>query len=385
MDPTTQIALVKRVHAHLAARTTDHDDAPTTRDVAAYVDAKRYEQEIERVFRGRPLAIGHASKVAQPGEYFTHDASGLPLLVVRGEDGVLRAFKNVCRHRGTRLEAAPCGRKKAFSCPYHAWSYRSDGSVLAIPHEHGFAGIDKEERALAQVDVAEAAGLLWLVPKGQDVKSFLGDTIVRDLDGFGIASGHSYAPHTTTKEMNWKLTIDVFLEAYHLKPTHRDSIYPIFFDNLGLVDRFGPHLRNVFPKRTIRELASRPEAEWVLRTHANVLFHLFPNTFILIEPDHAAVLHLWPLGPTKTRLDAYMVVPEAPTTEKARTYWDANDAILRGAVEEDFTMGESIQRGFASGANHDVVFGAFEHALAHFHREVDRATGQTPDHGGTIT
>ena len=156
--------------------------------------------------------------------------------------------------------------------------------------------------------------------------------------------------------------------------THRSPISSMFFDNLGLVDPIGPHLRNVFPKRSIRDLPTVPEAEWALRRHANVLFHLFPNTSILIQPDHAAVLTLWPAGPARVTLASYTLVPEPPTTDKARGHWDANNAILYSAIEEDFAMGESIQKSLASGANREIVFGAFEHALAHFHRQVELHT-----------
>jgi hypothetical protein len=127
----------------------------------------------------------------------------------------------------------------------------------------------------------------------------------------------------------------------------------------------------VFPKRTISKLASQPEDTWQLRRHANVLYQVFPNTLVLVEPDHGAVLHLWPLGPARTLITTYTVLPEAPATDKARAYWDANNRILYNATDEDFAMGESIQRGLASGANREVVFGAFEHALAHFHHQIE--------------
>jgi hypothetical protein len=166
----------------------------------------------------------------------------------------------------------------------------------------------------------------------------------------------------------------MFLETYHVRTTHKDTIYPMFFDNVGLVDRIGPHLRNVFPKRSIRELAGTPEEGWQLREHANVLYHLFPNTLILVQPDHSAILHVWPNGRGRARVDAYLVVPEAPATEKARRYWTANADILYGAIAEDFAMGESIQKGLHAGANRDFAFGAFEHALSHFHDQIARAT-----------
>lgn len=381
MSPEKQIEAVRRVLGHVANRTTDREATPRTLDVRAYTDPARFEREEQRIFRGLPIAVAHASELAQPGDFVTHDATGVPLLVVRGDDGELAAFMNVCRHRGTRVEGAPCGRgKKGFVCPYHAWSYGRDGALLAIPHPSGFEGVDRDARGLVRLPVGEASGMVFVRARPSpartlDARAFLGP-IADDLEGFGLASSHVYDKRSFVKDLSWKLTIDIFLESYHLRPTHKDSIYGMFFDNLGLVDRVGPHLRNVFPKRTIRDLANAPDdvVGRSLRQHANVLFLVFPNTLVLVQPDHAAVLSVFPEGPTRTRLCTYTAVPEQATTEKARAYWDANNAILYGATDEDFAMGESIQRGFASGANDHVVFGAFEHALGHFHDEVLKAS-----------
>jgi phenylpropionate dioxygenase-like ring-hydroxylating dioxygenase large terminal subunit len=377
MNHELQVSLAKRVLAHLERRSTDTADLPSQQPVSAYTDPARFERERARLFRDLPLAIGHVSQVAAPGDFFTHDATGVPLLVTRDDDNTLRAFLNVCRHRGTRLEPAACGSRKAFVCPYHAWTYGRGGALLGLPHERGFiaaGALDRSKRGLAEVPIGEAAGLIFVRPGGGapiDAGAWLGP-ITDDLVGFDLATSSVHAPFRTDKALSWKLAIDVFLEAYHLRPTHRDSIYSMFFDNVGLVDPIGPHLRNVFPKRTIRELPSTPEADWRLRRHANVLFHLFPNTLILVEPDHAAVLHLWPTGPGTCLLTSYMLVPEPPATDKARAYWDANDRVLMNAVAEDFAMGESIQRGLSSGANSEVLFGAFEHALTHFHAQIEQ-------------
>jgi hypothetical protein len=91
---------------------------------------------------------------------------------------------------------------------------------------------------------------------------------------------------------------------------------------------------------------------------------------VLVQPDHSAVFHAFPDGPTRVRFTSYTAIPEPALTEKARAHWDANNAILYNATDEDFALGESIQRGLSSGANDDVVFGAFEHALTHFHAQV---------------
>jgi phenylpropionate dioxygenase-like ring-hydroxylating dioxygenase large terminal subunit len=376
MDRSTEIALIERVLAHVEAKTTDTAEAPTQTAARNYADEARHEREVARLFRSVPLAIAHSTALARPGDFLSHDATGVPLLVVRGDDGTVSAFMNVCRHRGTRVEHAPCGNARAFVCPYHAWSYARDGRLIGRPHERGFPGIDRESRGLVRVRAGEAAGLVFVSPEKVDadvtidVRAWLG-TLVDDLDGFGIGSSHVYDPRTYTREVNWKLAIDIFLETYHLKTAHRDSIYAMFFDNIGLVEPMGPHLRNVFPKRSIVEMARGEKSAWSLRHHANILFHLFPNTLVLVQPDHAAVLHIWPQGPTRTMLTTYTLVPEPPQTDKARAYWDANNRILYGATDEDFALGESIQRGVESGANETFVFAAYEHALAHFHREID--------------
>src|SRR5690606_476124 len=112
-----------------------------------------------------------------------------------------------CRHRGTRLEAAPCGKKKAFVCPYHSWSYARDGALLGVPHERGFDGIDRGARALAPVAIHEALGFVWAAPPSFDVRAYVGDTIAKDLDGFGIVDAHAYAPRTIEKAFNWKLAL----------------------------------------------------------------------------------------------------------------------------------------------------------------------------------
>jgi phenylpropionate dioxygenase-like ring-hydroxylating dioxygenase large terminal subunit len=383
MQQSLQIELVHRVLAHLEAKTTDSDPSGERVDVRAYSDARRLERENEVLFRRLPLAIGHRSELAHPGDFITHDASGTPLLVVRREDGGLDGFINVCRHRGTRVESAPRGNKRAFSCPYHGWTYGKEGRLVTIPHERGFACVDKASRGLVRVAAGEAAGLVFVRPapleEGEsatlDARTFLGP-IADELTGFGLdGMGAAIAcERATVRAMSWKLAIDVFLETYHLRTTHKDTIYPLFFDNVGLVDRLGPHLRNVFPKRSIRTLAGTAEADWKLREHANVLYHVFPNTLVLVEPDHAHVLHVWPSGPGTASIRAYMVVPSSPASEKAQRYWQANADILYRATDEDLAMGESIQRGLDSGANRDVIFGAFEHALAHFHREVAQRT-----------
>ena len=367
MNQSIQIALVERVLHHIEKRTTDCEASSHAQPVEAYLSESRLAAELEALFRRRPVLFGHVSEVAGPGDFITRDVAGVPLLVVRQDDGALAGFINVCRHRGTCVVSAErgCGRK-SFVCPYHGWTYGRDGVLAGVPDGYGFPEIAAGRDGLVPVPLAEVAG--FIATGAID----LPPAIAGDLASFGLASHHVYAPTRMERPINWKLAFDIFLESYHLRVAHRDTIYPLFFDNLGLVDAFEPHLRTVFPKRSIRQLPGTPPESWVLRAHANILYVLFPNTIVLIEPDHAAVLHVFPAAVDRCVIESYTLIPE-PADERAARYWDRNNEILYKAIAEDFALGESIQRNLGSGANPALRFGRFEHALAYFHRWVERA------------
>ena len=130
--------------------------------VTRYTDPAQAAREIEVLFRQFPIVMGHASDVAQPGDFFTHDATGVPVLVTRDNDGTLRAFLNVCRHRGARVEGKECGHARTFSCPYHSWTYGLDGKLRGIPQPAGFEGVDRSKLGLVELPAWERFGLIWV-------------------------------------------------------------------------------------------------------------------------------------------------------------------------------------------------------------------------------
>ncbi len=312
-----------------------------------------------------PVAVGHASDLPQPGDFITNDA-WRPLLLVRQDDGSIKGLLNVCRHRGTRVEHEPRGHRDRFTCPYHAWAYRRDGRLLGVPHRRGFSQVDASTHSLRPVDVHVRAGLLWV---GGDPKM---GALTDQLRGFGLEDGVTWVHRSTDYSMNWKLVFDLFLEAYHVRVAHGATIAPMFVDNVYLVDPSPPHMRNVFPKRSIAALREQEESTWRLREHANVLYLLYPNTLVLVQPDHCSVLHLSPQAIDRTRVDAYGIVPGPVASDSARRHWDANTEFLDGVVAEDFALGKTIQHNLSSGAIDALTFGAFEHALTLFHAQVER-------------
>jgi len=374
MNRDCEIALCGRVLDHIAAGTTDMAETTYRQPAEHYTSPDRLARELDRVFGRLPLAVAHLSELAAPGHFITRRIGDTPILLTRDRSGALRAFLNVCRHRGTQLVAEPRGRANGFACPYHAWSYGLDGALLAVPHAVGFPGLETGVTAgLVPLPAAEAAGFAWISldrDASVDPVAWLGP-LAAELDGLAIPAQHVHDPRSIELAQNWKLAADGALETYHLRSTHRTTIYPLFHDNLGLVDLVGPHIRTVFPKRSIAELAGRPADEWQLRPHANILYFLFPSTILLVEPDHSMVLHTYPVGTDRCRFDAYALVPEPPKSDKALAYWAANLAVFYGAVAEDFARGDSIQASLRAGANRELLFGRFEHALAAFHRTLD--------------
>jgi phenylpropionate dioxygenase-like ring-hydroxylating dioxygenase large terminal subunit len=378
MDADSQRTLIERVLALIERGSKDMDDAISSIAAASYVDPARLERETSALFRHLPLILGRSSEVPRPGDYVTHELTGAPILITRDPEGRAHAMLNVCRHRGTRVAAGACGHTTRFVCPYHAWTYGSDGALLRVTDGDGFPGVSAETHSLVPLPIAERHGFLWVVAapdRPLSIADHLG-ALDHDFTALQLESHVRHEPRTFDKAINWKLAVDIFLEAYHVRYVHAKSIYPIFHDNLGLFDLVGPHQRNIFPKRTIVDLAETDPSAWRLRAHANVLYLIFPSSLMLVQPDHLSFFTVHPRGTDACTIEHYTLLPEAATTEKAIEHYRRNIEILHAAIEEDFAMGESIQRGLRSGANDRLTFGRFEQSLTRFHGAVERALGR---------
>ncbi|MCW5773097.1 MAG: aromatic ring-hydroxylating dioxygenase subunit alpha [Rhodospirillaceae bacterium] len=378
MRHETEVALIRRVLDHLAAGTTDMAPSGHTRPVMYYTDAAQFERERTLLFRHRPLAVAFAAALAKPGDFVTHDLSGVPLLLLRGRDGTLRAFVNACRHRGTRVEWETCGAgKRALVCPYHAWTYGDDGALLHIPHDEGFPDLDRAQHGLVALPAAEHAGLVWTVPGATgmpqpDIGAALAP-LAQELDAIGLGGHVPYAPRRYELACNWKLINDASLDSYHVRHGHRRTIAAMFLDTMCIFDRFGANQRLYLAKRSIETLRDAAPATWRARDHGNPLYFFFPGTVVLVEPDHAQVMSLWPVSPDRTIVTGATLLPEPPRSAKARAYWDKNVHIFWTAIAEDFAFMESKHSTLRAGANAVLTFGRFEHSAAWFHDSVDAA------------
>lgn len=375
-------------HIDLAARLVadlDNDEpvmleAERRISVDRYTCTKRYEAELERIFRRFPLIAAHSTELAGPGATTTFDAVGVPIILTRGHDGRVRGFLNACRHRATRLVNQSRCTKKALVCPYHGWTYDLDGALRHIPHERAFCSVDREERGLVQVPVEEAHGFVWVTARRLDAGDPFGlaehlGPVGDELDAFALGSHIVYQHTSTVRKANWKLAIDAFLEAYHIRVLHRKSIYPFFHDSRAISDPVGRHLRSAATRRKADEVRGLDLRGVDLRQYVTPTYFLFPHTILIAHPDFVSVVCVYPEAADELRWVHRLLIPEEPADEQAAEHWRRSFELIEGGVfqGEDLETAERMQLGLRTGADHEVVFGKLEASLGWFHDRIDDA------------
>lgn len=379
MKHDDQVVQGQRLLRYLDEKTTAMADDIYANNVSDYVCTKQAAAEKKQFFRKGPINIGLSCLVPNPGDFMTHDLTGVPILLVRQQDGSLAAFLNVCRHRGARV-AEGCGNAKRFTCPYHAWTYDADGTLRARPDERSFAGFDKDTIGLRPLPIVEKYGMIWVSPEpgpAFDIAPLLAG-LERDLAAYRLEGYHHYETRILRRQINWKMVIDTFLETYHLQFLHPKTVSPILHSNLATFDAFGRNLRMIGARRTIEQLRTIPQDEWNIIPLTAVIYVLFPNTALIMQGDHLETWHVYPSGDgvNESAMRVSFYTPEPASTEKARKHWNKNFDLLMATVEaEDFPLAEGIQRGFHSPAQEAIHFGRNEPALQHFHKSVKIALG----------
>jgi phenylpropionate dioxygenase-like ring-hydroxylating dioxygenase large terminal subunit len=370
--PTTLLNdrdVIQGIFNHIDQKTTDKGDCTWQEPVDHYTSQKRFELEMDLI-RQQYLVYCPSASLVESGSYNARDLGGVPIVVVRGDDGQVRAFRNACRHRGVKV-AEGSGRATSFVCPYHAWTYGIDGSLRVVPHEHGFPKLEKCTRGLVPIKCKELQGLIFVCLQG--------DNAISDLDMFSaiptlIADGYRIHEESHVELLaNWKIVLESFLEGYHIRSTHPRSFYPVQYDNLNVVEKFGPHSRVTFPYRAIEGLRNKPVSQWAAGTRLTYVYHLFPNIIISTHPGFKAVILLEPLAVDKTKQITYIVTDIEPNDAKQVSLLDKAIAVADSGIDEDRRMIFSGQQGLAAGANDYLEFGLFESAIVHFHSTLDQA------------
>ncbi len=356
-----------RVLQHVRDGTTDAGHETWREPVENYRSRERCAREIEAVLRRWPVPFCPGAALPDAGSYLAREAAGTQLLVVRGKDGRVRAFRNACRHRGTEL-AKGSGCARSFVCPYHGWTYRLDGGLHHVPHEDGFPDLDKSEFGLVPVACEERLGLVFVT---QDPGAAGAASALEGLPTLIAPEQRLLASNQNEIGVNWKVFLEGFLEGYHIRSTHPHSFYPYGFDNLNVVEQCGANSRVTFPFRRIQTLTDvAPDARRVdgLLTY---VYHLFPNALVTVLSRHTSLVVLEPVAADRTRLVTYGLTNRGPDAGDAAAAKRDAEFVSGTGAREDLEIVMAIQRSIGSGANEFFTFGHFEAAITHFHKTLD--------------
>lgn len=375
MRRETQVELIRELLAHHAAGTTQLADEMLVLPAEVYVSESHWQREQEALFRRRPVVAGLSGAVASPGDYVSLTAGGVPLVVVRGDDGVLRGFRNVCRHRASSVVSGCGSGASLLRCPFHAWTYRLDGSLLARPQAgEGFAGVDETDLGLVPVPVGEAGGLVFFRAEGDDpvdAAGLVGDA-ASDLDDFGVGSYLPFDRWESSWPCNWKLLVDTFLESYHVFSLHRTTVGRYYLSQPMTYRGYGPNLRFQTCQKSILDLAEAPEDDWDLLSRATVEYLIAPNTILSHSVDHFAVYQFLPTSVDHTDVTMTLYTPE-PVNDDTRPHYERTlELHQRVGAGEDFPQAVKIQQSLSSGLVNETLVGRHEVALIHFHRALGK-------------
>jgi len=350
-------------------------EAVATVPTSVYVDPERFAAEQRALFQRLPLLLAPSALVPSPNLAVAHDGYGLPLVLSRDGDGQAHVLANVCRHRGTRLleagdEPIPAAR---IVCPYHAWTYRSDGRLIGLPRADCFPGLDKADHGLFEFRHHECGGLIWFSRDAQEDFAEI-EMLCDDFDAFGIASHHLYRRRTHDVAANWKLVIDAFMESYHVQRLHAQTIAAFFADGITAADMIGPHQRAAVGRAEY--LSEIDRDDWAeLRKAVTYTYQIFPNAVIIVSPDYINVLVVMPQSVGRCLVEDFMLIAEPPQTNEAEAHWRRSWELLDGGTfaAEDFHAAALCQRGLDSGLIKEATLGTLEYGNAEFHARVEAA------------
>ncbi len=340
-----------------------------------YYQADWFEDEKQAIFMRHWLVIGHACELPEPGSFIRREMefAKASLLMVRGKDGTVRAFHNVCTHRGTQLVEEAQGKQSKFSCPYHMWTFGTDGALLSAPDFENFH-ISKDDCALKQVRLEICAGLLFInfSADAPPLRDWLGD-MAEKLEALPITKATTFSEYIYDIEANWKLTYDNFQENYHLRFIHPKSGAATFspenpFGYPARVAFHGLHRTQSIwtnPEPKIAPLQRLAFGKGVMAAMERAIvggpydrdyFALFPNFFLLGTPAQHFSHVVYPISATQSRgvIRLYWVGDDASASERfAREYAMAT---ARDIHAEDRAVIEAGQRGLSSGALSHIHF-----------------------------
>lgn len=366
----------------VARNTTTLADSVMEIDVTEYTDPKQFEREKIELFRNYPQFVGPSCVLPEAGDYFAFDDTGVPILIVRQADRSLRAFVNICSHRGAPLNECDHGRAKKgrlFSCPYHGWTYDLEGKLVGVPFgSEGFDSIDRGALGLRPLDVQEKYGMIFVMPNPD--LAFSIDEVLAGLQervsGFGFEDHYYLGAKQVFTDFSWKLNMDTFHEYYHFEFLHPQTIATMAYSNTAHYRQYGRNHSMGSPTLAINELKAIPEDQWEPRNYSSYVNYIFPNTVIFVVNDHFQTWRVYPIAPDRSVVYHSMFLPQEPASAQERQHYEDYFQMINDvAVAEDYSLVDKINRGLKAGIARKVLVGRNEPGVQNMHRQLRQILG----------
>lgn len=346
-----------------------------------YFDPEFFEAEKRAFLRAAPQVVCHESEIANAGEWRTLDYLGESVIVIRGDDGEVRAFTNVCRHRGSRLVDGVAGCDKVLTCPYHAWSYARDGRLVGVPHRTEYPGLQTEQLGLVPVELERWRGFLFvtLEPGAPSVHEMMAP-YEQEVAPYKFEELRAIGRVTLRdRDLNWKTIADNYSDGLHI-PVGHPGLTRLFGRSYAIearehVDRMEGELREDESSNPSERAYQRylPEAEYLPPSHRKkwLYYKLFPNVAFDIYPDQVDFMQFLPVSATQSVIrEISYGLPDGRREMKAVRY--LNWRINRRVNAEDTELITRVQHGMQSPSyvagplgTSEVCLRSFAHKLRH--------------------
>jgi choline monooxygenase len=337
-----------------------------TLPAAWYTDPKRFEREEEQIFAASWNYVGRAEQVAKAGDFLTGRVGKVPFVIVRDDAAMLRAYANVCGHRGSELVLERSGNRRTLQCHYHAWTWGLDGTLRAAPHCQEQPGFNKADFPLTPLGVETFGPFIFINPGAAtcSLAETLGQlpAIIRaagvDIDSLKFRERREYAI-----QANWKVVVENFLECYHCAVSHPGFADLIDLDNYHVIpfDRFSVQRGPI----KACALAQQDEAFAAGEVREGIYTYLWPNFMLNVYPGagNASTNLILPIDEHRCLAVYEFFFSEKMPEDQKRAMVDFIDQVQR----EDITIVESVQRGLRSGFyNQGQLILSRENGIQHF-------------------
>jgi phenylpropionate dioxygenase-like ring-hydroxylating dioxygenase large terminal subunit len=349
-----------------------------------YSDPGFFALELKKVFFKTWITAGHISELPAPGAYKLFEELGQSIIISRGTDDVIRAFKNACRHRASAILTEKSGIVRRFVCPYHAWGYSTGGALTSVPEAQNFACLNKEDLSLHPVRCEVWRGFIFLNfdSEAECLESFIAP-MAAQVEDFPFEEMSVKGVVIKDLNCNWKTAYDNFVEGYHINTVHQRSIAPFIDTKTFTFEalRGGHGCLRTLKRGSDTLFKSDRISHGVTRSVSDryktmsVAIPRFPNGAAGLDPAGFVWQSFWPTGPDTMRLINLCLGPTLPDPNADRQHWENFISYNNRILAEDMFLFSSMQRSMREGDVSHLMLSTQEHYIQWYHEHLDMLIG----------